>query len=442
MSIADYFTNGLGKLQDNLFQVDPNVASSMSADQLKGARQNALLHLGLGILAGNRNGNGLGRAALLGLSDAENNFGQQTGLAYQLNRQKQQDAEAGQMHALQMAALTAPGLGKIAGGLAAAPDQGAAWQSIIGNPANQALLHGAGIDPSTVTPDKIPGLIQQMQQQSALYSQPDPAIAVAPGAALVDPRNGQQLFKNPGPDATDTTDTKNYALAKQQGYQGTFDQWLKEVKRAGATNVNVDTKGAGAFAGALGAKVADQVSSQYSSAQTAPQLIDRARRIKQLAGPNGSAITGFGAEGMGKLAAIAYAVGIKSTGNAASDTEVLGHELAASALESIKALSGGNGMSGSRSVLNPANRAFIERAASGNLNYDARTIIRLADLNEQAGIESIKQWNASAARIKKAQPGLLDSIGASEVQMPDGQKASGGPPKLSRNPDGSLTYTP
>lgn len=448
MSFGDYITNGLGRLQDSLFQVDPNVAGAMSADQLKGARQNALLHLGLGIIAGNNSGyrGGLGRGALLGLSDAENSFNQQTGQAYALNRQKQQDAETQQMHALQMASLTAPGLGKLAGGLdAAAPDQRAAqWQSIIGNPTNVQLLKAAGIDPTTVTPDKLPALIQQMHQQAQLYAQPDPAVSVAPGAALVDPRTGQAIYNQPGADASDTTDTKNYALAKQQGYKGSFNQWLTDIKKAGATTVSVDTKGAGAFSQALGAKVADQVSAQYSAAQTAPQLIDRARRVRQLVGPNGSAITGFGAEGMGKLAQIAYAVGIKSTGNAASDTEVLGHELAQSALESIRALGGGqSGTSGGRSLLNPANRAFIERAASGNLNYDAHTIARLADLNEQAAVESIKQWNASAARIRKSQPGLLDSIGASEVQMPgDIGQGSGGAPKLTRGPDGSLHYTP
>jgi hypothetical protein len=197
MSIADYLTSGLGRLQAGLFQVDPNVASTMSPEQLKGARNSALLHLGLGILAGNNSGlqGGLGRGALMGLSDAENSFGQQTGQAYLLNRQKAQDAEAGQMRAMQLAQLTAPGLGKMAGGLAAAPDQGAAWQSLIGNPANQALLHAAGIDPSTVTPDKLPGLIQQMQQQAALYSQPAPMQDVGPGHTLV--QDGKPIYTQP-----------------------------------------------------------------------------------------------------------------------------------------------------------------------------------------------------------------------------------------------------
>lgn len=195
MSIGDYITSGLGRLQDNLFQVDPNVAGSMSPTELKGARNNALLHLGLGIIAGNRNGNGLGRAALLGLSDAENSFGQQTGLAYQLNRQKAQDAEASQMRTLQMATLTAPGLGRLAGGMDAAPDKVTAWHSIIGNPANVELLKAAGIDPATVTPQNLPQIMQQMHDQSAAFSPPAPIDKVGPGDSLI--QNGKPVYTAP-----------------------------------------------------------------------------------------------------------------------------------------------------------------------------------------------------------------------------------------------------
>lgn len=232
MSIGDYLTSGLGRLQDNLFQVDPNVASSMSADQLKGARNNALLHLGLGILAGNRNGNGLGRAALLGLSDAENSFGQQTGQAYLLNRQKAQDAEADQTRALQMATLTAPGLGRLAGGLDAAPDKAAAWQAIVKNPANAALLHAAGIDPATVTPDKLPALIQQMHDQAGVYGQHAPLVNVAPGGSLVDENTGKSLFTAPATPPAVPDDLQGYAMYQKQGGKGSFLQYKESLATA------------------------------------------------------------------------------------------------------------------------------------------------------------------------------------------------------------------
>lgn len=229
MSIGDYITSGLGRLQDNLFQVDPNVAGSMSPTELKGARNNALLHLGLGIIAGNRNGNGLGRAALLGLSEAENSFGQQTGLAYQLNRQKAQDAEADQTRALQMATLTGPGLGRLAGGLDAAPDKAAAWHSIIGNPTNVTLLKAAGIDPANVTPENLPQIMQQMHTQSALYSPHAPLVNVAPGGSLVDENTGKALFTAPDKPPAVPSELQEYELAKNQGFKGSFLQYKQEL---------------------------------------------------------------------------------------------------------------------------------------------------------------------------------------------------------------------
>lgn len=71
----------------------------------------------------------------------------------------------------------------------------------------------------------------------------------------MDPRYGMQLeadklgleksrleidaMRNPQP--KDTDDIREYNFARQQGYQGSFQQFMTDMRRAGATNVNLDT---------------------------------------------------------------------------------------------------------------------------------------------------------------------------------------------------------
>lgn len=88
---------------------------------------------------------------------------------------------------------------------------------------------------------------------------------------------GQQRFDAMGnpiasvaPANKGTSSMQEYALAKEQGYQGTFQQYETDMKKAGATNVNVGGKDplAGYTETSIG-----QLSSQ---AQTAPNRIQQA----------------------------------------------------------------------------------------------------------------------------------------------------------------------
>lgn len=60
------------------------------------------------------------------------------------------------------------------------------------------------------------------------------------GEALIDPRTFKPLFTNPKEDTTPSA-IKEYQFAVNQGYKGTYEQWDRERKRAGATNVSVNT---------------------------------------------------------------------------------------------------------------------------------------------------------------------------------------------------------
>lgn len=202
-------------------------------------------------------------------------------------------------------------------------------------------------------------------------------------------------------------------------------------KKASANTVNVNTERNlyGTMADKQGAANVDQ----YTQAQKAPQLLQRAQRVKQLLGPDTKAITGTGAEQLLALSKAAAQFGF-NTGDAATDTEMLSRELASSTLDVIKSsgLGGGTGFSN-------ADRDFLEKAVGGKITLEGETLRRLADLNERAALNSIKQWNATASRLDPAQ---LKALGMSPIEMPAGTEAPAEKPKLQQNPDGSYTYSP
>lgn len=202
-------------------------------------------------------------------------------------------------------------------------------------------------------------------------------------------------------------------------------------KKAAANTVNVNTERNlyGTMADKQGAANVDQ----YTQATKAPQLLQRAQRVKEALGPESQAITGVGADWLLSGAKVAAQMGF-NTGDAAADTEMLSRELASSTLDMIKAsgLGGGTGFSN-------ADRDFLEKAVGGTITLEGKTLHRLADLNERAALNSIKQWNATASRLD---PKQLQALGMSSIEMPPGTEPPSATPKLQQNPDGSYTYSP
>jgi len=86
----DRIKGGLGKMGDNLLQIDSRAAESMSPDQLAALKRNAYLQMGLGMMAASNRGAGFGEAAAFGLGQG------QTGLTNALQRDYQMAREARQ----------------------------------------------------------------------------------------------------------------------------------------------------------------------------------------------------------------------------------------------------------------------------------------------------------------------------------------------------------
>lgn len=176
-------------------------------------------------------------------------------------------------------------------------------------------------------------------------------------------------------------------------------------KPAPSTNVTLNTEKD--LYGTLAEQQGKQYSDLYAQAQAAPERIDRAARVRALL--QSQAITGAGAEQK-----LAIARGLKSLGLYDSEdignTELLGRELAGSTLEAIKTsgLGGGTGFSN-------ADRDFLEKVTGGSITLDARTLGRIAELNEHSARATLKRWNEASKRLK---PEQLQNLGMTQIELP------------------------
>lgn len=125
------------------------------------------------------------------------------------------------------------------------------------------------------------------------------------GKALADNYIANQ-FK---PETTD--EIKEYNLAKKQGYEGSFFDYKSGLKKAGATNVTVDTKGENAFATKAGQLQADRYNDLATEAQSSKQMLSDVATLNEL-GKNIQ--TGKLAEAKAAIGPYAQALGIDVKG--------------------------------------------------------------------------------------------------------------------------------
>lgn len=231
-----------------------------------------------------------------------------------------------------------------------------------------------------------------------------------------------------------TDDQREYAAAKAQGFSGSLQDWIVSGKKAGATTLNVNTKGAGALAEGLGGERSKAINALYSQAQAAPLTIERADRIKQLL--QTVPYTGAAAEWKLAIGKAAKAAGFDYGGDDVSNTEMLARELGQNVLDSVKT----SGLAGSQG-LTEGERKFLLQIVGGTIALDDKTLARVADLNQRMARRTMETWNAEAGRLEAANPGLLRTYGMTPIDMPAGTPAAGAKPKLTQNPDGSYTFS-
>lgn len=150
--------------------------------------------------------------------------------------------------------------------------------------------------------------------------------------------------------------------------------------RGSGTNVNVNTERT--MFGELGQLSAKRLDDLTTAARNvAPIMALRAERVNQLL--NSGAITGTGANFFSSLANALTTAGIIPP-DAAANTQMLGAELAGTALQASQLL---KGPTSDRDI------QFLREASAGNITFNEQTIRRIARLNADLAERAVKEYN-------------------------------------------------
>lgn len=187
-----------------------------------------------------------------------------------------------------------------------------------------------------------------------------------------------------------------------------FDSWNRTNKKAGATNLSVNTEKS--YGGEIAQGLAKADLAALDVARSAPDRIRSAADVKRILS-TGNPITGTAAEQRLWLDKALSTAGVID-GTRTQATEDLVNLLANQTLDAIKTSGLGSGQG-----FTDKDRQFLQDAKAGRIEINAKTLYRMADLNEKSARASIAYGNKVAARLK-GNP-ILGTVGQDlEVQAP------------------------
>jgi hypothetical protein len=202
--------------------------------------------------------------------------------------------------------------------------------------------------------------------------------------------------------------------------------------RAGSSNINIPISTEKKYGEQFAGKIAEADSLLRDIAGKAPDLADRAIRIKETL--KKGVITGFGADARLTLGKALGLVGA-SDKETIVNTETLAAQLAQNTMDSIKAtgLGGGTGFSN-------ADRDFLEKAVGGKITLDLGSIDRLATLAHKAATSSAGKWNK---RVKEIPASSIQGTGidTSPIEItPLESSMQNAPPAVKYDPNKERRY--
>ena len=253
--------------------------------------------------------------------------------------------------------------------------------------------------------------------QQALIKDETP-IKLGQGEALFDRRTLKPLANNPKVDELPAL-VREYQFARSQGYAGTFDQWSKEQKKAGANSVSLSVSTEknllSDVAGGLGKSMVDA----RQNAQAALGTINTVNRLNEalnsgqvIAGP-GTTFRQFGLQ-VGNMLGISGKDGQEKLLNTRQAIQSLA-QLELDAAQQMK----GQGQ------ITEAERAIIRRAASGDIDSMTAGELRLlGGLLDRTARNKIRGYNTQVQPLK-ANPNAAAIAPFLEVPEPSAPTAGG-----------------
>lgn len=262
--------------------------------------------------------------------------------------------------------------------------------------------------------------LKAMQLQQTLGKTEAP-IKLGAGESLVDPKTFKPVFTNPKEQSLPSA-VQEYQFAVSQGYGGTFDQWDKDRKRAGASNTTVRVENK--MGDSLAKEIGPIMSESAGVASGAAQQIDAAQRIIQAIDSN-KVYAGPGASLRLKAAQIGDLLGIggKDDAEKIANTRQAVRGLAEMTLQGRKQMRGQGAVTESESKL-------AERATSGDIDDLTPAEIRqLANASARSARFMYDQHQKKLDAMRKS-PGTANLVPFYEAQpIPEApsREASKGP---------------
>jgi hypothetical protein len=192
-----------------------------------------------------------------------------------------------------------------------------------------------------------------------------------------------------GPKPTD--DIREYEFAKNQGFEGSLQDWIVGQRKAGAdsSTTNIDLGGS-AFAKEFGKQNAQNFFERKQGATDAVASLKSTTQARQLL--DSGVITGAGAEWIVSAGKALQRIGFNVSVDPIANTEAFAAVRAQEVGRIIKLFGAGTGLS-------DADREFAEKAAAGKVTMTEQSLRRILDINEKASRNIIELYNKDASMI-------------------------------------------
>jgi hypothetical protein len=170
---------------------------------------------------------------------------------------------------------------------------------------------------------------------------------------------------------------------------------LKQTTHAPPVNISLTQSAEKSFGSAFAGALAKNDIDLRDAALNTPEAAGNANRILQTLS-TGNVIVGPGAETKLKIAKLLNIVG-RNNDEIIANTEQLQKGLASQTLDSIKT----SGLGAGQGFTN-ADRDFLEKARSGNIEMTSETLRRTAELQLKAAEATANKWNTRVKQIPKS----------------------------------------
>lgn len=290
-----------------------------------------------------------------------------------------------------------------------------------GGPTNAAAQAAPGMAPGFDQNALIRGLTQADPMTAAQLLQPKPADYRVVGDALlqVGPGGVKEAYRAPAKPEAMPSAVREYEYARQQGYQGTFQQFQIEQRRAGATNVSVNNAEK-PLVNTIATGLGKQLDDGLSAARAASTAIVNAQNLRKAA-ESGNIIAGPTASVRIPLLQIGQMIGVggKNDAERLSNTRQAVQTMAQAELDAAQQMKG-------QGQITEAERDIIRRAAAGDISsFTAPEISQLSQAIEKTARAKIASHRRSVGSLQNIK-GAESLLPFYQVEEPGAYAAPGG----------------